>query len=285
MGLWVSGNKSDRISFNVKRIEYILNTWTWDKVHVLTDFDRTLTKGDSKTSWSLLMHSGLMPEGYSKKRMEYYNIYRPIEINYELPEELRKVKLKEWWGKHLELFRKFKLSEDIVNRIVQNKELMAFRNGAKEFLDICKSKDIPVIIISAGIGNFITKFLEYHNCLSENVKIISNFIDFENGVAVGFKNTIIHPLNKDEHDLPKPVKELITSRPNTIMLGDNIGDIRMILDENKERALKIGFLEEDINVNAEIFRENFDMVCMDNCSLDCVNEILIKYIKQGINNI
>ena len=53
-----------------------------------------------------------------------------------------------------------------------------------------------------------------------------------------------------------------------ILLGDSISDIRMAQNGQRERALKIGFLEENVKHNMAIFKEQFDIVCTDNCSFE-----------------
>lgn len=279
MGLLNLTQDIDNIYFDEERIKILTKNWTWDETHLLTDFDKTLTKGNSKTSWSLLMRSGLMPEEYSKKRMEYFDIYHPIEINYELPLEERKEKMNEWWMKHLNLFIEFKLRESLIEQIVSDPDLMSFRDGAKEFLKLCKTRKIPIIIISAGIGNFIEQFLRYNNCLHDNIMIIANFINFENGVAAGFTRNIIHPLNKDEHEVPQKIKEVIQKRPYTLMMGDGIDDIKMILEDNKDKSLKVGFLEKEVDKNLGEYKENFDIVCVNNSSLRNVISVMNEVIK------
>ena len=44
------------------------------------------------------------------------------------------------------------------------------------------NRNIPVIIISAGIGNFIEKFLIDNNCYFDNIYLISNY----NLFSIGF---------------------------------------------------------------------------------------------------
>ena len=56
----------------------------YDNFYVVTDFDRTITKGNSKTSWSILASSDLVPKEYVKERQELYDYYRPIEIDEEM---------------------------------------------------------------------------------------------------------------------------------------------------------------------------------------------------------
>ena len=52
-----------------------------NELYVVAVFDRTITKGNSKTSWSILANSNLVPKSYIEERQELYNYYRPIEID------------------------------------------------------------------------------------------------------------------------------------------------------------------------------------------------------------
>jgi 5'-nucleotidase len=80
----------------------------------------------------------------------------------------------EWWNKHINLFIKYKLSEDVVNQAAKNLRVITFRRGSKEFLEEMYKRNIPVIIISAGIGNFIEQFLIKNGCNFNNIYIVSN---------------------------------------------------------------------------------------------------------------
>lgn len=248
--------------------------WSDESIHILTDFDRTITTGNSDSSWSILSKSNEVPKEYIKDRMELYNYYRPIEIDSTIDFETRNLLIQEWFIKHLELFIKYKMSEKVINEAINDPSVMTFRDGAKEFLEELYKRNIPVIIISAGIGNFIKQFLIKNNCNFNNIHIIANFIKFENGITVGFSEKIIHSFNKNEVSLENEIKEKIINRPNVILLGDSISDIKMISEDKKENALKIGFLEEKIEENKKIFEEQFDVVCTNNTSYNKLRKTL-----------
>ena len=224
------------ITYNKEKLEKI-NNWIDSTIHVVTDFDRTITVGNSESSWSVLSKSNLVPEEYVKERQEFYNYYRPFEIDEALDYETKNKLMIEWWNKHINLFIKYKLKESVINDAARNLRVMSFREGAKEFLESMRDRNIPVIIISAGIGNFIEQFLIKNNCNFDNIYIIYNFIKFEDGIAVGVCENVIHSLNKNEVSLPDNIKELIKDRPNIILLGDSISDIKMVKEEDRERAL------------------------------------------------
>lgn len=264
----------DDIYLDTEKVFNILGSFTYDNIHIVADYDKTLTDGLSHSSWSLFSRSGIMPEEYVNKRNEYYNYYRPIEIDYSLKEEYRKEKMKEWWGKHLQLLVDYSLSEEMIKNIVVDKQLMKLRDGADEFLHFLKEKNIPLIIISAGIGNFIEEVLKANKLLFDNIYIISNFLRFQNEGIKNFSDNIVHALNKNEHDLSDTIKSKISNRPNCLLLGDGIDDLKMISEEQREQALAVGFLEEKAEDNLKYFRENFDIVCTNNQSLEPITNLI-----------
>ena len=245
-----------------------IKNWNDDSIHIITDFDRTLTTGNSESSWGILSKSGLVTKEYMNERQKLYDYYRPIEIDEEMDYETKNRLMTEWWNKHIGLLIKYKMSEKIINEAANDIKVMEFRKGAKEFLKSMNDRNIPVIIISAGIGNFIKQFLIKNQCDYDNIFIISNFIKFENGIASGIIGDVTHSLNKNEVSLSSDISKLIKNRQNIILLGDNVSDVRMAKEEDRNKALKIGFLEEKVEENKKHFEDNFDIVCTDNTGYD-----------------
>jgi len=241
-----------------------INNWNDSSIHILTDFDRTITVGNSESSWSILSKSNMVPKEYVEERQKLFNYYRPFEINETLDYDTKSKLMTEWWNKHIELFIKYKLSEHVINAAAKNLRVMSFREGAREFLENMRDRNIPVIIISAGIGNFIEQFLIKNNCNFDNIYIVSNFLKFENGIAIGVSDNIIHSLNKNEVALPAEIKKIIENRKNIILLGDSISDINMARKDIRKDALKIGFLDEKVDENKPYYIEQFDVVCTNN---------------------
>ncbi len=259
-----------------KNIFNRINKWSDNTIHILTDFDKTITVGNSDSSWSILSKSNLVPKEYVIERQELFNHYRPIETDETLNYAEKNQLMTEWWNKHINLFVKYKLSETVIIEAAKNLKVMSFREGAKEFLENMRNRNIPVIIISAGIGNFIEQFLIKNNCNFENIHIVSNFIKFENGIAVGVSENVIHSLNKNEVSIPKNIQEELKDRGNIILLGDSISDIKMVKEKDKDNALKIGFLDENIDEKLNDFKDIFDVVCTNNTSyIELFNEISI----------
>lgn len=245
-----------------------INDWKCNTIHVLADFDQTLTEGSSISSWGILSKSNLVPKEYVRERQKLYEHYRPIEIDEDMDYETKNKLMIEWWNKHISLLIKYKMREEVITRAANDSKMMSFRKGAKEFLEDMRDKNIPVIIVSAGIGNFIKQFLINNKCDFDNIFIVSNFIRFEKGIATGILADVIHSLNKNEVSLPNEISKFVKNRPNIILLGDTIADIRMAKEEDRNNALKIGFLDEKIEENKKYYEEYFDIVCTDNTGYD-----------------
>ncbi len=93
------------------------------KVHVLADFDRTLTK--AFYNWklrpsliSVLRSEGYLSEEYSKKAYELFDYYNPIEINPNISLEEKKIEMTAWWDKHLDLLVASKLHKKDIKSIM-----------------------------------------------------------------------------------------------------------------------------------------------------------------------
>lgn len=266
------------ITINKEKID-ISNMWDDKNIYILTDFDRTITSADSYVSWDILSKNNLVSNDYIIEVNNLYKRYRPIEINENLSEEIRSKHMIDWWNEEIKLFFKYGLTEDIINEASANMDLISFRDGGKEFLKNMKDRNIPVIIISAGIGNFIEKFLEHNNCYFDNIFVLSNFLKFYENHIIGFNSDIIHSLNKNVVSLPNNIKDLLDLRNNIILMGDNVADINMVKYNDRDNALKIGFLEENVDINKNVFLDNFDVVCTNNTSFNDLSNI-VKVLKR-----
>ena len=131
--------------------------------------------------------------------------------------------------------------------------------------------NIPLIIISAGIGNFIETFLKMNDCYYDNIYISSNKIIFKDGIAIGVDKNIIHSLNKNEVSLPSNISDKLSNRNNVILLGDQVSDLNMVDKEMHSQVISVGFPAGE---SIEILKNNFDIVCGENDTYDTVKNIL-----------
>lgn len=244
--------------------------------YVVADFDRTLTEGASDSTWGIFANANQVGEEYKERRTALYNKYRPIEIDPNISEEEKSIAMTEWWQLHINLFYEYGVKQEAVRNAVKLGN-MKYRDGAKEFLKKMNELNVPVIIISAGIGNVIEEFLKLENDYFDNIKIISNFIVFENGEFKEIAGEIIHALNKNIVRLDEDSRHNLENRKNILLLGDGFADLKMISDKAKESAITVGFLDEKIKENLELYNKGFDIVLTNLSSFDDVNNILKIY--------
>ncbi len=152
---------------NTNSLEKIANI-NINNCYVVTDFDRTITSETSKNSWAVLSDNKKVPYGFVSDREKLYNKYRPIEQNKKMDYNQKSELISEWFKECIGLFPKYKIHQNLFDEACNNSKMMDLRVGAKKFMRFLSEKSIPLIIISAGIGNFIECFLKKNNCLYGN---------------------------------------------------------------------------------------------------------------------
>ncbi len=256
-----------------------------NSLHIVSDFDRTLTRCflDGKkipSAIALIREGGYLTPDYVAKAFALYDEYHPIELDESLPYDYRANKMLEWWTRHKDLLVGSGMNKEVIENAL-NKYPKMFREGALVFFDELYMFKIPLLIFSAGVGNMIEGYLLKENKLYDNIHIISNTFKFdERGFAVGYGGEIIHVLNKSEtkiHD--EKYSDSIKNRRNIILLGDSISDLDMVADVKFKEIIKIGFLNENKDKKLDLYLKDFDVVITDDGSMDYVNE-LIKEIKR-----
>ena len=96
------------ITFDKEKIDKV-NNWTDESIYILSDFDRTITMGNSESTWGVLSKSSIVDENYSEERKKLFSYYHPIELNEKLDYEEKNRLMIEWWTKHINLFIKYKI--------------------------------------------------------------------------------------------------------------------------------------------------------------------------------
>ena len=247
-----------------------------DNFYVVADFDQTLTEGTSESTWGILASANDLGGDYIRKRNDLYEYYRPIEIDSTISNQEKSEAMNTWWKAHINLFFEYGLKEDAILKGINSGNLK-YRDGAKEFLHKMQQAKVPVIIISAGIGNIIQEFFKHENDLLDNMHIISNYIEFQDGYIKTIKGETIHALNKNIVNLEDKSKRLLENRKNILLLGDGLADLKMVSEKDIENTITVGFLEERVEENLEYFNKAFDIVITNKGSFKDVNDILKLY--------
>jgi len=280
------------IIVNEKKLEKIVKAFSKDgveKLHVLADFDRTLTKalykGEFRPSLISVLRKGnyLCPE-YSEKGEAMYDKYHSIEINPEISLEKKKKAMHEWWTEHFRLLVKSRLNIKDLRKVIKSGKI-TFRKGVLDFFDILHKNNIPLIIMSStGLGtDAISIYLKDNKRLYDNIHIISNNFEWDDeGYMTGVKEPIIHSMNKDETSVKdSSAFKFIQNRKNVLLLGDSLGDPDMIKGFSCNNLLKIGFLNERVEESLDSYKKIYDIVILNDGKMDYVNNILKEVLKNA----
>jgi len=262
------------------------------KLHIVSDFDKTLTScfidGKKITSLiSILRDEHYLTPDYSEKAQALYDKFHPAEINPNISLEQKKSLMHEWWSTHYDLLIKSGLSKSDLIKVSQS-EKISLRPGALEFFDFLNANNIPLIILSAaGLGSeTITLYLEKFHKKFENIKIVSNsFIWNKEDRVVGVNQPIIHTFNKDYTAIKEfTFFENIKNRKNVILLGDGIGDVSMINGFDYDKIIKIGFLNENSKGELAEYKENYDIIILNDGTMDYILDSFKKVFDVVIPN-
>lgn len=253
-----------------------------EKLHVLTDFDRTLTKGmvDGERTPSIISRiraANYLSEEYVKEAHRLFDHYRPIETDESIPLEKRVEEMHAWWQKHFKLLAESGLDLHVLQQVVDEHPRM-FREGVMDFLDAMHKKDVPVVIMSASIGDMIRLYLEKHGKMYPSIHIISNLFEFdEEGKVIGVKEPIVHSLNKDEVLIKEsPVFAEVQDRKNVLLMGDGTGDLGMIEGFDYDEMLAIGFYNLDYEKEGALdaYKQAYDLLITGDASMEEVNKLV-----------
>lgn len=251
-------------------------------VHVLTDFDGTLTRDyvDGKKTPSLISvlrdQPGYLSPEYQERAHLLYNTYSPLENDLGVDLAIRKAKMVEWWSRHEELLIESGLQNEHLEKLAST-EFIQWRAGAKDFLMTMDKMGVPLVVLSAsGIGEVLPLFCQKQGVKLPNMDfIINRFIWDDQGRAVQFHQPIIHSLNKDETAVRsyEQIFEKVKERVNVLLLGNSLGDLGMVEGFKAKKILKIGFLDKEEVKKVASFEKAYDYVIVED-GFQKINDVL-----------
>lgn len=65
--------------------------------------------------------------------------------------------------------------------------MFGFREGFEQFFDRLQQHNVPVFIFSAGLGDVLEEIIRQAGVYHPNVKVVSNFMDFDDNVSLAPK--------------------------------------------------------------------------------------------------
>ena len=255
-------------------------------MHVRSNFDGslTLTYLNGKKLPSIIARlrqgGGYISEDYAKKSQELSDYYRPIEYDMSITIEEKRAKMLEWWTRHYALLKEVGLSRQVLDKLTEN-ERGNFRVGTDTLLKTFHENGIPMVILSSsGIGNTIPMFLRKDGLLFDNISVLTNEVLFdESGKMTGVAEPIIHSYNKNEIAISQlPNYAEIEKRTNVLIMGDTLGDLKMVEGFDYDEVIAIGFLIDDVEKNLEDYKKGYDVVILGDSNMDYVNELMGKIL-------
>jgi len=247
----------------------------------LWDYDYTLTycHHDGEKLWSTfgaLEQYPLLSDDYRDKLDELRKKYVPIDANPSIKADEKMALVREWNRSAVDLY----ISEDVNVETVHNAVAVAkmkHRDGFKEFVGRLAASNIPLLILSAGLGDVIDHMLSNSNVSYDNVTTISNYLTFGDDDCInGITKPLIMTGNKGEvHKIHPKYFDSVRKRKNVILLGDRIEDLHMSSCFGVcENILTIGFLNEYVDTQKDLYLEKYDIVILGDTDLSCVQKIL-----------
>lgn len=267
------------------------------QLHLIVDFDRTLTHPDGETSWGCLKASRQLSRAFHEGSAALYRKYHPMEVNGALPLEERVLAMEKWWDEAHRLLLSERVTRDTFARMIEeDKHQLYWREGTRELMDMCKKEGIPVLIFSAGLGDLIDAAIAKEDW---GAHVISNHLVFDSGgVATGFKHRNIHTFSKSEVLLKEVHEEWgkeVEERRNVILIGDSLGGKRWLFcvcvyvflfnkapPPDKDMAngiphdvvLKIAFLNQENLGSRDEYEREFDLVIENDPTMNKIIELI-----------
>uniref|UniRef100_A0A5K3EKH6 5'-nucleotidase n=1 Tax=Mesocestoides corti TaxID=53468 RepID=A0A5K3EKH6_MESCO len=232
-----------------------------DNLQIISDFDWTMSKFLHNGELNPTCHGifeqdpEMTTEARSKLRM-LRQTYVPVEFDQNIPNSSKIPFMLEWWDLSHQVIVGSNVHKDSLLTTVQNCNLR-LRDRVPEFMSILHMHNIPMLVFSAGLGDVIEMILERYDMRYDNVKVISNFMNFDkNGLLVCFRSPCIHTFNKSFASvaLSDDLHKNVSKRRCVILMGDSSYDPHMAdglveegLDSDTDEAtsptiLRIGFL-------------------------------------------
>eukprot|EP00808_Paulinella_micropora_P019188 g61050.t1 len=265
----------------------------WDKIckegfanlAVLIDYDNTMTLPSSLSSWGVVEQTGLFSSAYHEQTKNNYRKYNPIERDASLSLEEKVRHMQDWVRLTHEALVKEAPRRDKMEEVIRaHVDKVNFRDGMEHMFATLRQREVPVLVLSAGLGNVIEIILQLKRLRdphqpSRNVHIISNFMEFdEKGVFNGWRGEAIHVFNKNETVLHgSPFGAQMAARRNVLLLGDSLGDTNMNEGVSADCVLRVGFFNESVHPPSSLpfYLDAYDLVCVgDRSSFAPVNQLL-----------
>jgi len=237
------------------------------KLAVILDFDRTMTGGRCNSSHGVLESAGVLSELFRNKSQGLFQKYYPVEIDATIPLEEKIPIMTEWYTQVHNLMLHEDITHSKLQAAVAECRSIELRCRMQELLLHCQeaSPPVPVVIMSAGLGDVIEIFLQQALPfeLAPTTMVVSNRMNFDDdGRLEAFSEPLLHMFNKSAAFMPSSLREMLDSRSHCLLVGDSDGDATMTDGLNVD-TLKVGLLNQKVEERIGRFRDLYDVVVTD----------------------
>lgn len=220
------------------------------KLFAIVDFDRTLThykNPDGSKGPSSHNVINLSDEKQAAKDADYKK-YHEIEIDPNMTTAEKLPLMEEWYGKTHGLIESDGVTMDrLLHDVTTNKNIQ-LRKGVQEFFELCKKLEIPIVVMSAGLGDVLNEVLKHQLVGEFEWGVAANSFEWsEAGEIVGVKPPLVHMFNKGWAGVSQEIRDKfnLDDKTNVLTVGDSHGDATMANGSEFGR-FKVGFLNDHL---------------------------------------
>ena len=259
-------------------------------LQVFSDFDFTIsrlwlddgTKGPSSHG----VIEAALPGQFNVIARQIFDTYYPIEIDPTLTIEQKIPSMIEWWNStHANMIASGLTKAHLLATC--QKSGIVVRDGFSTLAQSLLDEKIPLLIFSAGIADVLDGVIRALGLSHPNQTIIGNRMIFQEeeegetggsdgGKLIAVRDPLIHVFNKNEAlKMHLEYFEAQRNRKNSILMGDSLGDLKMVEGvDSLANCLTIGFLNTKIDELLGRYMDHFDIVLVDDNTMDVPNQIL-----------
>jgi 5'-nucleotidase len=247
---------------------------------VVADWDRTLTTaraldGKDQSTYAILYNGGYLGPDYQRRSESLYRTYRESERSADLSFSDKLRRMEAWWAEQFNLMLEAGFSSGVIDQAISDNRVR-IRDSALDLIRLLTNHHIPLLILSAGIKPFILRYLDSQGVLRPDIRVVANDFTFDaTGLAVDYHRPLIHSLSKHRPEI-KPEGHLaaVSGRPNLILLGDTLEDVRAAEGLNPECTLSYGFPESSRHPSIQAYRNVYDEVIPDDGAMTPVLDLV-----------
>lgn len=253
----------------------MLNEITKYNLWIVTDFDRTLTRWEWETAFSIFQSCPSIPEWLKRAQIENYIKYRPLELDLWIDSETRNRHMQDWHSAAMDAFYKYLTEERFQDAIKYAQDAIKLRDWMLDFTHKMNDVGVPLIVNSAGISNVIDSVLNYNWVPHKGIH--GNFLKFDSqGKFCWLDNEKpVHIDDKTWWALPQYLMNAFSDRTHFLILWDAVWDVKMWPSDRI--TYNVWFLLQSQKWHEQRFRDIFDHVIeSDNCDRWFLSQISSK---------